>query len=697
MLVGQRQVINIPPGVNKDDDSFTSFIYTDADGMRFYHGLPEMIGGFSEAVFSNNQTISGVPRTVYSYLSNDGIKHTLIGTNKRLYTLQSNDLLNITPLDTTTIPIANSLSTNYSAMANNSISTTITSRTVTLAFSPLTQGIFQIGDVINISGSAAVGGILAAAINANHVITNVTATTIQFVVATAATSTVAAGGGAGIILTTRVITVAQLAHGFLDGDRIKITAAANTGGILAADINTENIIRNVSANAYSYYLANSSGFATSAVTAAGGGATEVQGQIDAGPCTFSVGFGYGGGPYSAGSYGTGKTFTAGYTLPRIWSIDRYGDGVILTPGDGGGLYEWDGDANVAPTIVLNSPAAINYCFVANNQAVTFGADSMPNRIKTSDSLDIENWTVDATSTAYVGDIQGAGRLIAHSYIKDQVLLFTETGVYTMQYIGKPEIWLIQELSTADGLMSPKSVIQSNDAVMWFGHKDLWIYNGSVLSQIPNNTLKHWMYDNLNQGKYYLSFVRKVVGFSELWIHFPAGGAGEPDTYVIWNYEEGHFTNGTLTRTAAEVSQNALPTMWLANGSCSGSPTSTLYRHEIGFTANGANLTGFLLSNYNQIDEGDYLQQITRIVPSSQLLPIGTMNTGQTLYQLYVYTKLYDGDINPRTFGPYTVTATTTKIETRISGRQRQYEIVFDGTNGFRFQKVLEESKPSTVR
>jgi hypothetical protein len=696
MLVGKRQAINIPPGVNKDDTSYSSFIYTDADGVRFYNGLPQMIGGYSEATYANNQTLSGVPRTIYSYLGNDGIKRTLIGTNTRLYSLQSNNLYNITPLVTATTAIANSLSTNYAAMGTDTLSSTNGSRTLTLTYSPLTEGIFQVGDIIQISGATGFAGILAAAINASHNITAVTATTISFTVATAANATTT-GGGAGIILSTRVITVAQIAHGFANGDRIKILASANAGGFLAADINIENVIRNVSVNAYSYYLDQTSSFATSAVTAAGGALTTVQGQITSGNCSYSVGFGYGGGAYSGGSYGTGKTFTAGYELPRIWSIDRYGDGVILTPGDQGALYEWDGNINLAPTIVTGAPTAINYVFVAANQAVTFGASATPNRVKTSDSLDITNWTIDATSNAYQTEIIGTGRLIAHSYIKDQWLLFTETSVYTMTYVGKPEIWLIKELTVADGIMSPKSVIQTNDAVMWFGHKDLWIYNGSVLSQIPNNTMKLWLYDTINMGKYYLSFVRKSVSFNEFWIHFPGGSASEPDTYVIWNYDEGHFTNGTLSRTAAEESQNSLPTQWLADGSCNGSPASTLYRHEVGFSANGANLTGFLTSNYVQIDEGDYLQQITRIVPSTQLLPIGAANTGQTLYQINMYTKEYDGDPNPRSFGPYTVTAQTTKLETRISGRQRQYKFVWDTQNGFRVQKMLEEIKPSTVR
>lgn len=697
MLVGARQLLNIPPGVNKDDNNFTAINYTDADKIRFNQGLPETIGGWVEATFGNQQTLSGVPRTIYSYIADSGIENTLIGTHKRLYVLQSNNLYNITPLVTGTTAIANSLSTNYATLANDPITVTNDSRVVTVAYAALTQDIFQIGDIIQISGvPGAIGGIAAGTLNASHSVTAVSATHISFVVATTATST-ASGGGAAVVLATRVITVAQIAHGFANGDRIKILAAVNTGGLLAADINIENIIRNVSVNAYSYYLNQTSNFATSAVTAGGGAATTVQGQIAAGNCTFSPGLGYGGGNYSAGAYGVAKTFNSGYTLPRIWSIDRYGNGVILTPGNQGALYEWDGNANIAPTIISGAPSAINYCFVANNQAVTFGASNTPNLVKTSDSLTITNWTIDATSTAFEAEIQGASRLISHSYIKDQWLLFTESAVFTMVYIGKPDIWLIKELTNADGIISPRSVIQVNDAVVWWGHKDFYTYNGSVLTQIPINTLKNWSQAVINPGKYYLSFVRKVVDFNEVWWYFPQSSSAEPDTYVIWNYIEGHWTNGMMDRTCAEEPHNPARAQWMAYGMCDASVATTLYKQEIGYTDNGGNLDGSLTSNYAQISEGNILQQITRIVPSPLILPLGTTNIGQSLYTITVNAKNYDGQSSFSTYGPYDVTGFTEKIETRVVGRQRQYQIDFSTTIGFRIQKMYEELKPTSQR
>jgi hypothetical protein len=696
VLVGARQLLNVPPGVNKDDNSYTAINYTDADKIRFNSGLPETIGGWAQGVFGNYQTLTGVCRTLYSYIGSTGIETVFIGTHKRLYALQSNNLYNITPLVTITTAIANSLTTNYATMGNDPISITNGSRVVTLTYSTLTQGIFQIGDIVQVSGVAgAIGGIAAATLNGIHSITSVSASVITFVVSTTATST-ATGGGAAVVLSTRVLTVAQIAHGFASGDRIKILGAIDFRGFIAADINTENIIRNVSANEYSYYMLQTANFATSS-GGTGGGATTVQGQIAAGNCTFSAGLGYGGGNYSAGTYGTAKVFNSGYTLPRIWSIDRYGNGVILTPGNQSALYEWDGDYNTAPTIVSGAPSVINYCFVANNQAITFGAANVANAVKTSDTLDITNWTIDATSTAYEAEIQGAGRLIAHSFIKDQWLLFTESSVFTMVYVGKPDIWLIQELTTADGVISPKSIIQVNDAVVWWGHKDFYIYNGSVLTQIPNNTLKNWAQTTLNSGKYYLIFARKVIEFNEVWWHFPSGSSSEPDAYVIWNYLEGHWTNGTMDRTAAEEPHNPARAQWMAYGVCDGSTSTTLYRQEVGYSADGAALTGSLTSNYAQVNEGNILQQITRIIPSPLILPLGTSNTGQTLYTITLNAKNYDGQSTFNTYGPFDVTGFTQKIETRVVGRQRQYIIDFSTTTGFRIQKMYEELKPTTQR
>lgn len=697
-LQGNRQLVNIPAGINKDDNPFTSLVYTDANKIRFHQGLPEKVGGWASIDFNTNIDLEGVPRTIYTYEGGDGIPRTLIGTHTRLYSYQNGQLYNITPLVTATTAIANSLATNYLTFSTDAISTTSGSQVVTVDFTGLNAAVFAVNDTVTISGvGAAIGGVPAGDFNTTHSIFNVTATTFQIVVNTEATSDDVGGNGA--VLATKTVTVSQATHGFADGDRIKILAATTFGGLAAADLNVEGIVRYINANSYCYYLTASTNYATSSASAGGGASTTVQGQIAAGNCTFSQLEGYGAGPYGSGPYSIGSPVTGTVTFPRIWSIDRYDDGVVLTPGNNGAVYEWDGDVTVAPTIVTNSPT-VNYLFVAHaeNQIVTFG-DTDDNRVHTSDVDDITTWTAASDNVVFNRKIDGASRLIGHAYVSGQYLLFTQDAVYTMRFVDKPDIYIIQQLTNSDGLIGQWAVTNVADAVVWMGQTDFYIYDGGSLRSIPNNNLVHWIFDTLDAEKSFLTFTWYLENFDEIWWFFPSDDAeaNEPDTYVIWNYEENHWTNGTLTRTAAERSVRILDQEYLATGSCDESIATALYLHEFGYADDGANMEGSLTTNYTLIGDGDYIQQISNIIPSNLLIPTGTVNNGEVLYTITVNTKEYDQSSNTRQFGPYSVYATTSKVDTRIVGRQRQYVYNFDNQIGFRIQKTFETMKPFTVR
>jgi hypothetical protein len=710
-MLGKRSIINVPPGVNKEDNSLTSFLYSNADKIRFYQQLPEKIGGWKENVPENNQVITGVPRTLFSFIDFSNLEHLLVGTHTGLYVSQLGNIYNITPLDSATTAIANSLATNYIAsFAGNAIATfAVGSPVVIVTFAPLLAPIFQVGDIIQISGSGAIGGIIAGNINGNHSISAITSTTFSFVANTNALSI--ASGGIGATLTTRVVTVSQVAHGYDDGDRIKITMAANmgggTGGFTAADLNIESWVREIDDNTWAYYLNGTAIFADASAVNRGGAATLVQHQIAAGFCTVPNGLGYGGGAYGKGKYGVPKQFQAGFLLPQIWSINYITNTAIVCPGNQGIIYQWTRSATTAPVKITNSPPA-NYVFVAEAEGilVALGADNVPNKIRSSDNLDITNWTPDATSNAYNANVEGAGRFIAHSYVKGQYLLFTPNAVYTMIYVGKPDIWVIRLLTDTDGLIGPNAVMEIPDAVAWQGQNDFYIYNGSVVSQIPNNTLLHWMIDNINWHYSYLCFARKVIEFNEVWWYFvannypiipPFSPVVEPNTYIIWNYMEGHVTNGQMVRTAAEKPTNPTRAQYMAVGTCDQSIPTKLYQHEVDFSDNGQPMTGSLTTNYNLFETGDFVQQISQIIPSNLVLPIGSLDTNQHLYTLTVNTKEYDGQADARTFGPYEVFGNTTKIDTRITGRQRQYMYDFSNTIGFRIQKTYEMQKPYGVR
>lgn len=704
MITSKRNLIDIPAGVDKDSNAYSTFQWTDADKIRFNRGYPQKIGGWHSIEYNNAQTLEGVPRSIWSYFDANGLEHMLIGTDTRLYSYESGKLYNITPLVTSTTAIANSLSTTYGVFNNNPITTTVDTKTITVAVAPFAIGLFQVGDFIRITGTAgAVGGIAAANIDGTYAISSVTATTITYQSgsATPATST-ATGGGAAVNLATRIVSVAQVAHGFSNGDRVKILAAAAFGGFAVGDLNIEAVIRDVSANAYTYYstAADTSGnFSTSSAAAGGGAATTVQGQIAAGVCEYNTGLGYGGGAYGAGTYGTPKVFTSGYFAPRIWSFDKFDTGVVLTPGNQSGLYLWAGSVDTAPELQTagSCPSAINYVAVMNDQIVVFGSGGAVNAI--TSTSDITNWTVDPAITFFNETIKSAGRLIASEYCKGQYVIFTENSVHKMTFVGSPDIWVVDDVMLSDGLMGPQASTFIQDNVVWLGQENFYIYNGSIVNIIPNNTLCEWFFSQVNTAKFYHAFAHKSVVFDEIWWFAPFGGAEEPDNYVIWNWAEGHFTNGQLSRTASEDPNNANRSQYMAYGDCSSGDDAVLYVHETkeDYSDDGGNMSGSLTSNYNIIDTGEYMQQILRIIPSTSLMPFGDSQTGALLCNMTIYTKEYDGQQFPRTFGSYPIYDTTQKIEVRANGRQRQYKFEFDNTTGFRLEKFFEELRTTTPR
>jgi hypothetical protein len=708
MLTSKRIPIDIPAGVNKDDNAYTSFLWSDADKIRFYRYFPQKIGGWVSIDFDNSATISGCPRSAFSYIDNSGFEHLLIGTNYGLYSYEGGDLYNITPLVADTTAIPNSLATNFKTLSTaNPITTVINSNVVTITIAGYSSGTFVAGDIIELSGiTGNPGGIPNADLNGDLIINTVSATSITANALNNAVATgSASGGGSSVVLSTRVITVTQTAHGFSNGDRVKIASAAQVDNFTTADLNIETMIRNKTTNTYDYYLINTTNWAGALVTGGGGSDATVQGQIAAGTCAMVSPDGFGGGDFGEGIYGQGYPFGGGVIYPQIWFFALFNDTIIMTPGNQGAIYIWNGDVTVAPTLLsarsgaANVPSAVNYLFVAQNQIVALGVGGVPNSIATSDTNNAIAWNVGVTTNAFAGEVVDAEPFIAHGYVKNQYLLFTQNSVSLMYYVGKPDLWIITSLLPSDGALSPKSIVSFNDCVAWRGQKDFYIYNGSIVSTIPNNSLKQWFISNTSTATYYHSFIHQSAVFNELWFYTPFGNNIECSNYLIWNWEEGHWTNGTQTRTASETPPNLNRDQYMLTGSCDGSIAPTLYQVEIFdvYGDDGENMTGSLSSNSALIAEGDYMQQIFRIIPSNVLLPYGKVPENNLLYSFTVLTKEYDGQPSFRSFGAYNVYDTTGKIETRINGRQRQYVLNFSNQFGFRIERFFEEVKQTTVR
>lgn len=607
-LPSQLIPIDTVPGVQPITDwtALATPHYTFSDKVRFWRGIPQKIGGWVKFAFEFGATIMGAARTLYSAVIGN-VAVTVIGTNSYVYALYGQELTNITPIDTTAIPIADSLDTDYGTLAANPISTQIGTGYLTIADTH--ADLYQINDNYTLAGATTTNGILNTAINAQHVIRSLDVNAVTILVSGTASST-GSGGGASVVRSTGLMTVNAVAHGQPNGDRTEILDAVDTGGILAVDINKEFIVRNSLTDSFGIMTA---GTATSSVSAGGGGATTYQKQLEAGNADQSFGVGYGLGLYGAGLYGTSKSSVSGISYPRIWFMDRFGDRVLMTPGNQGAVYIWDGSLATAPSILTNAPTDVNYLFVSDNILVTFGHQNVSNQIFASDQGDATQWTASSTNQVFQDVIEGAARLISHVPVLGVNLIFTPSQTYRFSYIGLPNIWDIELLDNSVGIIAPMARVSVNNIAYWMGSNNFYRWSGANVEQIPSNsqdqcTMLKYVFGNINQGQISKCFAWYNDKFNEVWFHYPSASSNECDRLARLSIGDNVWSPDTMDRTCAEYPQT------LFNNPRLISSTDNLYTHELGNDDDVAPLAFTLRSNLRT--SGKTTGLITGFVPDS---------------------------------------------------------------------------------
>jgi hypothetical protein len=589
--VAELRPIQMVPGVQPSTDrtAFATEHFTYSKGIRFENGYPKKIGGNQQVDFNLDATIDGTARSLYgTYI--DGRLQTVIGTNTKLYSVYGTTLTNITPLDTATIAIANSLDTYYGTLAANPLATVDGSNTITVTDATIaTRG--RAGDLVTLSGAAATNGIPAIEINVQHIIRAVDsgAGTFDIATATSATSTGTGGGGA-VVRASGMINVAAAAHGMSEGDRVKINGAANTGGILAANINLEFIIRNVAAGDFDVVTA---GTATSSVSSAGGAATTYQKEIADGALDETFGQGYGVGLYGVGLYGTAGTAISGRQYPRIWFIDRFGDDIVMTPGNQTGVYSWGASTATAPALISGAPTAVNYIFQSDNILVTFGAGGDENRIYASDQGDFTVWTSSSTNQVFDDNLEGAGRLTSHVSVNGQNLIFSENQCWTFQYIGLPLVWDITLKDAEIGIIAPMARCVANGVAFWMGQSNFYMWRGGDIEVIPANTqdestILNYVFGNINWSQKSKAFAWHNKLYDEVWFHYPDADSNEPNRLARVNVKDFTWCPDEMDRTAAEYPTAQLQFPRMMN-------TNLLLQQEFGNDDNGVPLAWELVS------------------------------------------------------------------------------------------------------
>lgn len=679
-LIPIQVVAGVQPSTDETNQSTVHYVASDK--IRFVDGIPEKIGGWDILDPSGNVPIIGVPRNIYSFVLSNIIRY-LLATNTSLYSLVGQQLVNVTPALTSGTVLTDPFTTYYGTLANNPLSTVIGTGQITVA-DPSHRN--RVGDQIKFSGAAAVNGIAAAYINTViQIITSVTANTWTFSVPVNATST-GSGGGAAVVRATQIVKVDQTAHSYFEGENVIFSGATNTGnnigGIPIADFNTFFQIRNVTTNAYDLQMP---AFATSSAGPVGGTVT-VKPQIAVGLASATTGAGYGMGPYGIGLYGTALMSSVA-TPPRIWSFDRFGALVVLTPGDQLGLYSWNGSISTLPALVTNAPAAINYTFVSDNICTVLGPGGVGNKVQWSDVGNLTVWAPDTDNQAGSKIQQDADDFISHAPIQGANILFTKTKCYIYRYINTPFIYSITFLDNK-GLIARNARISINGVVIWMGPKNFYMYKGGNIAIIPSNTkkettLKKYIFNNLSTSQQDKIFVWFNEKFNEVWFHYPSTNAAEPDTVARVNLDDFTWSPDTMQRSAAEYPTPLQLLPYAADMS------GNIYRHENGYDDVGAPLTWSLSTRYILNDKNNI--DVLRMIPDS-------IQTSGNI-TITVNIKQYPND-TPTVLpaAPMTITPATPSLEYRSQSRYRQYVLSGSALGQFwRGGAWQEEVKKGTPR
>jgi hypothetical protein len=636
------------PGVNRDQTNYASEGgWYEMDKVRFRSGFPEKLGGWTVKTFD---AYEGVARSLFTWAAIDGAKLTAVGTNEKIYVNSGTALYDITPLRVTYTSTTTPSSSDCFQTTNGSNLVEIIN---------ITAGI-EDGEWVTFSGvTVAVGGIPAAEFNNEFQITLV-GSTPYIALPTTATSTATSSGNTAIVAKFDInIGYPIVTAGYGWGAGVWSRGTWGSGSVTPIffparleffDNFNQNLTFNINGGDL-YYWEYDSSFLSRAVTLQSvPGAIAVPREVDyslfassghfvALGCTNYLATTVAGATISTMTRGGTGNLTATVTTTTAYNLQS-GDSITVTgttPPQFDGTYQITyidathfsytmpvapaGNATVVGTYVYNNyngaydPLLIRWA----NVDATIGPEP-------------EVWQPTVTNTAGFLRLQSGSTIIAALNSRQEMLIFTDTSLTSMQFLGTTEVFGLQELSHNISIAGPNAIVGINNVVYWMGRDKFFTYSGRV-DALPC-TLRQYIFSDINYNQSQLFFAGTNNQFNEIVWFYCSGTSNEIDRYVIYNYSESIWYYGQLERTS-----------WLDSGDFT-NPIAAyngwIYDQENGVDdgqPNGAAplpISAYIQSASVDIDDGDKYMLIRRIIPdinftqSEQTNPVtGAPNTIQT--------------------------------------------------------------------
>ena len=623
------QKIQFKPGFNKQQTATgAEGQWIDGDNIRFRYGEPQKIGGWQQLV---NKTIAGPIREQHDWTALDGKKYAALGSSKVLVIYYEGNFYDITPLDT--------------VLTSCTFTSTTGSPTVTV--NKVNHGL-SIGDYFIFTSVTLPGGGVT------------TFTTSDF--------------------TTNVFEIKTVPT----TDSFTITMLVNEGGT------------GMSAQ----------------------GSSSVNPYVTIGPVAQTPAYGWGTGNWGSfvGGPGWGQdSSTTNVTLaPGSWSLDNYGQILVATIKNGK-TYTWNPSvANrlaVRATVVANAPTASVMTLVSDRDRhlfalgteTTIGDPSTqdPMFIRFSNQEDINTWNPTVTNTAGTFRLDTGNEIIGAVQGKDYILVLTDQAAYTIQYVGPPFTFSIRQVGTNCGCIGQHAMVYAQGAVFWMGFGGGFFAFDGTVKQIPS-LVEDFVFTNVgdNLGINY-DASQIVYGYhnslyNEVGWNYAKDGSAQVDRNVVYNFVENTWSVGSLSRTtysdastynlpyATQYNRTGTPTFPTINGVTNTYGSSKYWAQETGVnevdaSGNATAIAAYIKSGDYDLSEqglggdGQLIMRVKRFIPDFKSLE------GNAKITLFFRDYPANSESTPSTTpplitGPFTITSSTDKVDTRVRGRQVSLKI-----------------------
>jgi hypothetical protein len=617
--------VQIRPGFNKQaTESEARGQWTDGNFVRFRYGQPEKIGGWTSLVSGSYASMVGAARDQHVWSDLDGNKYSAIGTNKLLIIYYEGAFYDITPLQTD----------NFSTGAN--ITTTNNQKDVTI--------------------------------------------------------TTSAG------------------HNLIPGD---IITFANAGSFTLPDTDYtatdfDDVLFEVktvpSATTFTIQMPTDE----TGTGATNDGTLDVNPYEPVGPLSQTYGYGWGTGTWSRSTWGSASSSSNVILDPASWSLDNWGQILIATIHNGRS-FTWDPTSGLTTRAVLNTnmPSKSVMSIVSDRDRhlfhlgteTTIGSPSKQDKmfIRFSDQEDYDVYAPTSVNTAGTFQLDDGTKIVGATKGKDYIMVFTDTATYRMDFVGPPFTFSIRKVASNAGLIGQHAAVYANGAMWWMGATGgFYVYDGTVKS-VPC-LVEDFVFTNNGAGDLGLNYNSGEIiyaGINELYSEvnwfYPSANSTVIDRCVTYNFSEQIWYTSSLDRTtwegstvyaapfATDFQASLTPTYPTVNGVSNGA--TILYQHETGVNQENADGTETAIPSYilsGEFDittngEGQNFMSVSRFLPDFKSL------SGDAQVTIFV-NRYPQSTATSSPLGPFTVTSTTQKIDTRARGRLAAVKIETDGLN-----------------